>query len=162
MIYEKNPSLLGREISLPVVTNALTHGISMAGYLFLDEGDEVIVSDLFWGNYNLTLNHAFGANLVKFNLFKNGGFDLDAFEARLSQGGPGKKTMILNFPNLAMLTISSCSFLPSAPVSPKPEVMTTAPLTPFSTQSLVTCGTNWPGTTRMARSTFSGTSLTVG
>lgn len=99
MIYEKNPSLQGREISLPVVTNALTHGISMAGYLFLDEGDEVIVSDLFWGNYNLTLNHAYGANLVKFNLFKNGGFDLEAFEARLSQGGPGKKTMILNFPN---------------------------------------------------------------
>lgn len=99
MIYEKNPALAGVELSLPVVTNALTHGISMAGYMFLDEGDEVIVPDLFWGNYNLTLNHSYGANLVKFNLFKNGGFDLEAFETRLNEGGIGKKVLILNFPN---------------------------------------------------------------
>ncbi|MBN2773895.1 MAG: aminotransferase class I/II-fold pyridoxal phosphate-dependent enzyme [Prolixibacteraceae bacterium] len=99
MIYEKNPSLNNQELSLPVVTNALTHGVSMAGYMFLDPGDEVIVPDLFWGNYNLILNHAYGANLVKFNLFKDGGFDLEAFRARLDEGGTGKKVMILNFPN---------------------------------------------------------------
>ncbi|NQU51014.1 MAG: aminotransferase class I/II-fold pyridoxal phosphate-dependent enzyme [Bacteroidetes bacterium] len=99
MIYEKNPSLAGVELSLPVVTNALTHGISMAGYMFLDAGDEVIVPDLFWGNYNLTLGHAYGANIVKFNTFKNGGFDLDAFEAKLNEGKIGKKVVILNFPN---------------------------------------------------------------
>ncbi len=84
---------------MPVVTNALTHGISMAGYMFLDPGDEVIVPDLFWGNYNLTLTNMYGASLVKFNLFKDGGFDLAAFEAKLNEGGIGKKTMILNFPN---------------------------------------------------------------
>ncbi len=99
MIYEKNPSLNGQEISLPVVTNALTHGISMAGYMFLNPGDEVIVPDLFWGNYNLTLNHMYGANLVKFNLFKNGAFDLEAFETKLNEGGVGKKALIINFPN---------------------------------------------------------------
>ncbi len=99
MIYEKNPSLKDVELSLPVVTNALTHGVSMAGYMFLDEGDEVIVPDLFWGNYNLMLNHAYGANLVKFNLFKNGGFDLEAFETKLNEGEIGKKVVILNFPN---------------------------------------------------------------
>lgn len=99
MIYDKNPSLINREISLPVVTNALTHGISMAGYLFLDPGDEVIVPDLFWGNYNLALNNGYGAQLVKFNLFKNGGFDLEAFETKLNEGEIGKKVLILNFPN---------------------------------------------------------------
>jgi aspartate/methionine/tyrosine aminotransferase len=99
MIVEKNPSLKNVELSLPVVCNALTHGVSMAGYMFLDAGDEVIVPDLFWGNYNLMLNHAYGANLVKFNLFKNGAFDLDAFEAKLNEGGVGKKAVILNFPN---------------------------------------------------------------
>ncbi len=99
MIYEKNPSLASAELSLPVVTNALTHGISMAGYMFLNPGDEVIVPDLFWGNYNLTLANAYGAILVKFNLFKNGAFDLEAFEAKLNEGGIGKKVMILNFPN---------------------------------------------------------------
>jgi aspartate/methionine/tyrosine aminotransferase len=72
MIYEKNPSLAGVGISLPLVTNALTHGISMAGYMFLEAGDEVLSPDLFWGNYTLTLTHAYGANIVKFNLSKTG------------------------------------------------------------------------------------------
>ena len=99
MIYDKNPGLAGVDLSLPVVTNALTHGISMAGYMFLDAGDEVIVPDLFWGNYNLTLSNAYGANLVKFNTFKSNKFDLDAFEAKLNEGKIGKKVIILNFPN---------------------------------------------------------------
>ena len=99
MIYEKNPSLSGVELSLPVVTNALTHGISMAGYMFLDPQDQVIVPDLFWGNYNLTLTNMYGSPVVKFNLFKNGAFDLEAFEAKLNEGGIGKKVLILNFPN---------------------------------------------------------------
>lgn len=98
-IYEKNPSLNGQEISLPVVTNALTHGISMAGYMFLGDGDDVLSPDLFWGNYTLTLTNAYGANIVKFNLFKNGGFDLEALETKLNEGGIGKKAIILNFPN---------------------------------------------------------------
>ncbi|WP_372936001.1 aminotransferase class I/II-fold pyridoxal phosphate-dependent enzyme [Mariniphaga sediminis] len=99
MIYGKNPSLGKTEISSPVVTNALTHGISMAGYLFADAGDEVIVPSLFWGNYNLTLANGYGANLVTFNLFKDGGFDVDAFETKLNEGPIGKKILILNFPN---------------------------------------------------------------
>ncbi len=99
MIFEKNPSLQGKTLSLPVVTNALTHGVSMAGYLFVDEGDQVIVPDLFWGNYNLILTHAYGAQLSKFNLFKDGGFDLEAFRAKLAEGEIGKKILILNFPN---------------------------------------------------------------
>jgi aspartate/methionine/tyrosine aminotransferase len=99
MMFEKNPSLGKTEVSLPVVTNALTHGMSMAGYLFTDPGDEVIVPDLFWGNYNLILGNAYGASLVKFNLFKNGQFDLEAFEAKVNEGKTGKKIILLNFPN---------------------------------------------------------------
>lgn len=71
----------------------------MAGYLFADAGDEVIVPDLFWGNYTLTLTNGCGANMVKFNLFKNGKFDLEAFEAKLNEGSPGKRILVLNFPN---------------------------------------------------------------
>ncbi len=99
MIYKKNPSLGSTEISLPVVTNALTHGISMAGYMFCNENDKVIVPDLFWGNYTLTLTHSYGSPLVKYNLFKDGKLDLEAFESKLNEGGIGKKVMILNFPN---------------------------------------------------------------
>ncbi len=99
MIYEKNPGLGDKVISLPVVTNALTHGVSMAGYMFVDEGDKVLVPDLFWGNYNLILNHGYGAELQKYSLFKGEHLDLDAFRDSLEKDGTGKKILILNFPN---------------------------------------------------------------
>ena len=99
MIYEKNSGLNDKIISLPVVTNALTHGVSMAGYLFVNEGDQVIVPDLFWGNYNLILNHGYGAELQKYPLFKGDQLDLDAFKSSLEEDGTGKKILILNFPN---------------------------------------------------------------
>ena len=99
MIYEKNPSLKGTEISMPVVTNALTHAISMVGYMFLNPGDQVISPDLFWGNYNLTMTQAYQAPITTFNLFKDGGFDVEALRTKLAEGGVGKKVLILNFPN---------------------------------------------------------------
>jgi len=99
MIYEKNPSLSGVDISLPIVTNALTHGVSMAGYLFIDENDEIISPDLFWDNYDLILSNSYGAKITTFNTFKNGGFDLEAFKNKLNEGPIGKKVVILNFPN---------------------------------------------------------------
>ena len=98
MIYEKNSKLQGKELSLPIVTSALTHGISMVGYLFMDEGQEVVVPNLFWGNYNLALVNAYGAKLSKFNLFKDGGFDVGALRESLMSEGE-KKVLILNFPN---------------------------------------------------------------
>ena len=36
LIREKNPSLENVDLSRPVVTNALTHALSVAGTLFLD------------------------------------------------------------------------------------------------------------------------------
>ena len=99
MIYRKNPSMAGAEISLPVVTSALTHGISMAGYLFCDPTDQVIVPDLFWENYTLTLTNAYGSKLKPYQLFKNNGLDLDAFETTLNEGTVGKRIVLLNFPN---------------------------------------------------------------
>ncbi len=98
MIYEKNSRLRDKELSLPVVTSALTHGISMAGYLFMDEDQEVIVPSLFWGNYNLALINAYGVKFNKFNLFKDNGFDVQALKDSLLSEGE-KKVLILNFPN---------------------------------------------------------------
>lgn len=99
MIYKKNPSMAGIEISLPVVTNALTHGISMAGYMFCDATDKVIVPDLFWENYTLTLTNAYGSKLKPYKLFKNDGLDLVSFEQTLNEGAVGKRIVLLNFPN---------------------------------------------------------------
>lgn len=99
MLFDKNPGLKGKAVSLPNVTNALTHALSIAGYLFLNPEDEVILTDKFWGNYNLTFGQAYGAKLATFNTFKSGGFDTEAFEAKLNEGGIGKKVVLLNFPN---------------------------------------------------------------
>ncbi len=98
-LVKKNPGLDGKNFSKPVVTCALTHGLSMVGYLFVNEGDEIIVADLFWGNYNLVLNNAYGANFKKFNFFKDDRFDIESFKSTLNDGGPGKKIVLLNFPN---------------------------------------------------------------
>jgi aspartate/methionine/tyrosine aminotransferase len=99
MLLRKNPGLAGRSFGQPVVTAALTHGISMAGYLFCDAGDTVILPDLYWENYDLILGHAYGASLRTFPTYTPaGGFDVAALKAALA-GPVGKKVVLLNFPN---------------------------------------------------------------
>ena len=95
----KNPGIGAKEISTPVVTCGVTNGLSIIGYLFADEIDKVICPDLYWENYDLVFTNAYGAKLQFFNLFKNGLFDIAAFEKALDKGYKGKKIVLLNFPN---------------------------------------------------------------
>ncbi len=99
LIAEKNPSLAGKEYSLPVVTSALTHGLSMVGYLFLDEGDTLLIPDISWDNYSLIFSNGYGAKLTPFPLFKGDGLDLEGFRQALLAGEPAKKVVLFNFPN---------------------------------------------------------------
>jgi len=98
MLAEKNPSLKGKCYSLPVVTHALTHALSMCGYLFINEGDELITPDLYWGNYNLCFKNAYGASFSMFPLFAGEGFNTSGLAEALKKGG-SKKIVLLNFPN---------------------------------------------------------------
>ena len=98
-IYEKNPSLEKSVISLPIATNGITHGLSIAGYLFADEADSVIISNLFWENYNLIFENGYGANVQYFDLFKNGGFNVNSFSEKINEITREKVIMLLNFPN---------------------------------------------------------------
>lgn len=98
-IIRKNPSLKDKNFSRPVVSAALTHAISMAAYLFLDPDDKVLLPDLYWDNYELVFENAYGAKIETYNTFKNGGFDTEALEAALEKDGIGKKVLLLNFPN---------------------------------------------------------------
>lgn len=101
MLFKKNPGLAGRTISSPVVTAALTHGLSMAGYLFCDEGDAIILPDLFWENYGLLFTNAYGAGLDTFPTYTDaGGFNVAGLKAKLAQPSrSGRKVVLLNFPN---------------------------------------------------------------
>ena len=99
LIKTKNPSLDKTEISAPVVTCGVTNGLSMVGYMFTGEDDEVIMSDLYWENYDLVYTNAYGAELKFFNFFKNGVFDINSFRETINSGRPGKRVVLLNFPN---------------------------------------------------------------
>lgn len=96
----ENPSVAGKAISLPVVTNALTHGLSIVGDLFADEGDVVIVPDKNWENYELTYHVRRGADMVYYplydadNRFNSAGLR----DALLSRKDKGKAIVLLNFP----------------------------------------------------------------
>jgi len=99
LLAVKNPGLKGKLFSQPVVTAALTHALSVAGYLFVDEGDELILPDLYWDNYELVFGEAYGAKLIFYNTFAKGGYDIAAFGRALNAGEAGKKLVLLNFPN---------------------------------------------------------------
>lgn len=99
MLLKKNPGLASRSFGQPVVTAALTHGLSMAGYMFAEPGDTVILPDLYWENYDLVFGNAYGATLETFPTYTaSGAFDVAALADRLS-GPVGKKIVLLNFPN---------------------------------------------------------------
>ena len=51
-ILKDNPDLSADDISKPVVTNALTHGLSLAGDLFVDAQDTILLPEHNWGTIN--------------------------------------------------------------------------------------------------------------
>jgi aspartate/methionine/tyrosine aminotransferase len=101
-ILQKNPSLSAEGMSLPVVTNAITHGLSVLADMWVDPGDAIILPDKMWGNYNLIFAIRRGAAMVHYPLFdQEGRFHLKAFEecVRSEAGKRDKIILILNFPN---------------------------------------------------------------
>jgi aspartate/methionine/tyrosine aminotransferase len=101
-MYEKNPSLKDKNISLPVVTNGITHGISVFSDMFIDPDDVLIFPDKMWGNNHLILSVRGDAQITNYPLFSDtGGFNIPAFEARVRQEAENnyKVVVFLNFPN---------------------------------------------------------------
>jgi len=99
---EKNPTMQGKKSSLPVVTNALTHGISLVASLTMNPGDKVLLANHFWGNYNLYFNVTLQAQMAFFDLFdEEDNFNHASFSENLKKEAIGvdKITVILNFPN---------------------------------------------------------------
>jgi aspartate/methionine/tyrosine aminotransferase len=99
LMMKKNPSLGTKEFSVPVVTCGVTHGLSMVGYLFVEEAEEIILADLYWENYDLVYTSGYGSVFKFFNFFKNKVFDIDSFRKTVNAKPIGKKIMLLNFPN---------------------------------------------------------------
>jgi len=104
-ILQKNPGLREADFSLPMVIPGLTAGIFQAEELFLDPGDEVLIADMFWGNYRLIIEGRRKGVVKTFPYFTPGteepGFNIQGFkEALVDAATRLKKLMvILNFPN---------------------------------------------------------------
>lgn len=100
-MIQENPSLEGKSFSNPVVTNALTHGLSIVADLFVNEGDAVVYPDKNWENYELTFGIRRHGVTVNYPLFtEDMKFNAAGLrEALLSQKDKGKAVVLLNFPN---------------------------------------------------------------
>ncbi|MBW1894061.1 MAG: aminotransferase class I/II-fold pyridoxal phosphate-dependent enzyme [Deltaproteobacteria bacterium] len=99
---EKNPSLVGKSTSLPVVTCGITHGISVLADMWVDPNDLVILPDMMWGNYNMIFSVRKGAKIGKYPVFSGqGGFDVSGFEKQIRSQSKGRDKIIvvLNFPH---------------------------------------------------------------
>lgn len=96
-----NPALEGQTFSNPIVTNALTHGLSITADLFAEKGDTLIIPDQNWENYDMVFNIRRGTTITTYPLYDdNGLFNADGLrEAILAQKGHGKAIVLLNFPN---------------------------------------------------------------
>lgn len=87
-------------MSLPIVTNALTHGLSLVGDLFVNQGDTILLPDHNWGNYKLVFDTRNDANLQTYPIFdKDGHYTTDSLVETLQSYNKDKVIMILNYPN---------------------------------------------------------------
>lgn len=100
-MIKDNPSLESKGFGNPIVTNALTHGLSIVADLFADPGDAVIIPNKNWENYELTFGIRRGAIMVEYPLYDDQTrFNSDGLrEALLAQKDKGKAIVVLNFPN---------------------------------------------------------------
>jgi aspartate/methionine/tyrosine aminotransferase len=97
-----NPSLRGKRFTKPIVTSALTHGLSLVGDLFVAPNDKVILPDKFWGNYRLLYAVRQEAQIVLYPFYDaQGKFNVGALKTAIEQeaGDGRKRILILNFPN---------------------------------------------------------------
>ncbi len=99
-LLSENPSLRDREFGLPIVTHAITHGLSLVGDLFVDPGDRIVIPDKLWENYRLTYEVRLGAEIQTFETYDYdaGRFNVAGLRAALLEG-PEKLIVLLNFPN---------------------------------------------------------------
>jgi aspartate/methionine/tyrosine aminotransferase len=100
-LLAENPSLRGKRFGLPVVTSAITHGLFLAGDLFVDPGDCLVLPDKIWSNYRLTYEVRLGGRIAEYPFYAGRGFNVAGMARALAEEGArrGKALVLLNFPN---------------------------------------------------------------
>ncbi len=101
-LVKTNPTLKGKEFSTPMVTSALTHGLAIAGDLFVGPDDVVIIPDKLWGVYRLNFITRKGGKIVNFPMFDSRNkFNVDGFRETVEKEAATRKKLVvlLCFPN---------------------------------------------------------------
>lgn len=85
--------------TLPIVTNGMSHGLSLAADLFGCPEHPLLLATPYWDNYDTIWNMRTGAEMRPFPIFNaERGLDIAAMGARLAElSGPA--CLLLNFPN---------------------------------------------------------------
>jgi aspartate/methionine/tyrosine aminotransferase len=103
-ILEKNPDLDPADFTLPMVVPGLTNGIFQSSELFINPGDNVIIPDMCWDNYELLIGIRRQAKIRHFPFFNpQGGLNLEGLAELIHQicvvEKQSKLVILLNFPN---------------------------------------------------------------
>ena len=97
---KENPDLSKETITRPIVTNALTHGLSLIADLFVESGDTVLVPTHNWGNYKLIYETRHSANIETYSIFnQEGHYTTNDLVTTLENFNQDKVILILNYPN---------------------------------------------------------------
>ena len=102
MLARKNPLLAGlpeTAISLPEVTCALTHGLSLCGYLFLRCRRYRHHAGPALGELRPSLRQWLRRLGHVLSDLQRPGFNVAGLRSKLLEGKPGKRVLLLNFPN---------------------------------------------------------------
>lgn len=99
-MLKDNPDLTKEVMTRPIVTNALTHGLSLVADLFINSGDTILLPEHNWGNYKLVFNTRHNANIDTYPIFdENGHYTTKSIVKSLEAYNKDKVVMILNYPN---------------------------------------------------------------
>lgn len=102
-LYKKNPSLGSKQISLPVVTSGITHGVSILSDMWINPNDVIVLPDMMWGNYNMTFCVRNKARIINYKAYdeKLTRFNLESFEKIIREQAEknDKIITVLNFPH---------------------------------------------------------------
>ncbi|MEE4364632.1 MAG: aminotransferase class I/II-fold pyridoxal phosphate-dependent enzyme [Desulfotignum sp.] len=102
-LFQKNPSMKGAAVSLPVVTSGITHGVSVFSDIWVNKGDVIVMPDMMWGNYNMTFTVRNHAQIVHYKAYDDAltRFNVDDFASVLQACAAqhDKVVVMLNFPH---------------------------------------------------------------
>ena len=99
-MLKENPDLNKTDMTRPIITNALTHGLSLVGDMFVNSGDTILLPTHNWGNYKLVYSTRHSAVFETYDIFdENGNYTTDALVNTLANYNKDKVVLILNYPN---------------------------------------------------------------